>query len=115
MEAVVASAEVAVVWWFSGVYQPDYSVRHKLPSLTHSHSAPALTGPWTRQGHDINCHTDSVEVCGTYGAVVTPQTPIIAAQGIGLSLIPTTNGTVYLWSGERWLSAPNNNPEVHYH
>jgi len=35
----------------------------------------------------------------------------IQAQGIGLSLIPLADGTTaYLWSGERWLSAPNNNP-----
>jgi hypothetical protein len=32
-------------------------------------------------------------------------------QGIGMSLIPLADGGVaYLWSGERWLSAPNNNP-----
>ena len=41
-----------------------------------------------------------------------PNDPIrINAQGIGLSLIPLANGkTAYIWHGERWLSAPNNNP-----
>ena len=73
-------------------------------------SAPSIAGPWTRQGHDINCQTDSIDVCGKYGAVVTPANLTIAAQGIGMSVIHTATGPVHLWSGERWLSAPFNNP-----
>ena len=44
-------------------------------------------------------------------AVVTACAWLFSGQGIGMSLIPLADGsTAYLWSGERWLSAPDNNP-----
>jgi len=52
---------------------------------------------------------DNIPVCGVYGTRHGNHL-IIPAQGIALSIIPTNEGTVYLWQGERWLSAPNNNP-----
>lgn len=76
------------------------------------HSATALTGPWSRQEGDLNCEVDVSpgELCGTYGdRAGSPLT--IPAQGVGLSLIPLVGGgTAYVWHGERWLSAPGNNP-----
>jgi len=51
-----------------------------------------------------------VDVCGKYGERITKANLIISAQGIGFSLIPTNSGIAYIWQGERWLSAPNNNP-----
>ena len=75
--------------------------------------APTLHGPWTRQAGDLNCDVeagDPTKICGGYGD--RSGDPIrIAAQGIGLSLIPLADGTTaYLWHGERWLSAPSANP-----
>jgi len=74
----------------------------------------SLRGPWKRMKHDLNCKTDSNPICGAYGERVSKEPLIINAQGIGLSLIPTISDgkleTTYLWHGERWLSAPNNNP-----
>jgi hypothetical protein len=78
------------------------------------YSAPAITGPWTRQPLDLNCNsTTAGDVCGAYGE--RPSDPVtIAAQGIGLSRIPLADGsTAYLWHGERWLSAADNNPSCH--
>lgn len=74
------------------------------------YAAPTIKGPWQQLGYDINCNTNSTYICGAYGERVTQDPLIIQAQGIGLSLINTTRGIVYLWSGERWLSAPHNNP-----
>jgi len=75
------------------------------------YSSSSLAGPWTRQPLDLNCHrTDSGDICGAYGE--RSGDPItIQAQGIGLSQIPLADGTTaYLWHGERWLSAADNNP-----
>jgi hypothetical protein len=75
------------------------------------HTASNLHGPWTRQARDANCALAAADaVCGGYGD--RSGDPItVAAQGIGLSLIPLADGSVArLWSGERWLSAPFNNP-----
>jgi hypothetical protein len=75
------------------------------------YSAPSIAGPWTRQPLDLNCdRTDAGDICGAYGE--RAGDPItITAQGIGLSVIPLADGSsAYLWHGERWLSAPNNNP-----
>jgi hypothetical protein len=75
------------------------------------YSAPSIHGPWTRQPYDLNCNsTDPAKLCGGYGdRDGDPLT--IAAQGIGMSLIPLADGsTAYLWQGERWLSAAGNNP-----
>lgn len=70
------------------------------------YSSTSVRGPWTRQPLDVNCELDKAgDVCGQGDPL------IINAQGIGLSVIPLADGTVaYLWHGERWLSAPNNNP-----
>lgn len=74
------------------------------------YSAASLSGPWTRQPSDVNCGSPDVPICGAYGARIAGNITI-AAQGIGLSLIPLADGTtLYLWHGERWLSAPDNNP-----
>jgi hypothetical protein len=75
------------------------------------YQSQSLNGPWVRQPLDLNCdRTDGGDICGSYGD--RPHDPIrIDAQGIGLSLIPLADGsTAYLWHGERWLSALNNNP-----
>ena len=75
------------------------------------YTAKSIAGPWTRQPFDLNCNsTDPNKICGGFGDRVNdPMT--VAAQGIGLSLIPLADGsTAYLWSGERWLSAPHANP-----
>jgi len=73
------------------------------------YSASSLSGPWVRQPYDVNCQANK-SICGGYGERVgDPLT--ITAQGIGLSLIPTVqNGIAIVWHGERWLSAPHNNP-----
>jgi hypothetical protein len=62
--------------------------------------------PTYPQPYDVNCNDNVVdEVCGA-GNNLT-----IHAQGIVVSLIPLADGTTaYVWMGERWLSAPNNNP-----
>jgi hypothetical protein len=61
-----------------------------------------------RQPLDLNCFANK-SICGGYGE--RTGDPInIQAQGIGLSLIQTTTGTAYIWHGERWLTAPHNNP-----
>jgi len=68
-----------------------------------------ITGPWVRQPYDVNCQPKSV-ICGAYGERVLGNLTI-SAQGIGLSLLPLTDGGVaYLWQGERWLSAAHNDP-----
>jgi hypothetical protein len=75
------------------------------------YSAPSIRGPWTRQPLDVNCaRRDAGDVCGGYGD--RSGDPItVNAQGIGLSLIPLADGSVaQLWHGERWLSAPDNDP-----
>lgn len=73
-------------------------------------TATDIKGPWTRRGHDLNCGNTTTDVCGAYGARVAGDLTI-AAQGISVSTLHTAgNGTVQLWSGERWLSAPHNNP-----
>jgi len=74
------------------------------------YTAKSIKGPWKRQSADKNCKTDSRAVCGKYGEVVTPEDLIVNAQGITISKIPTKGGDVFIWAGERWLSAPNNNP-----
>jgi len=68
----------------------------------------SITGPWKRLGNDKNCLNDAL-VCGAFGDRQGSML-IIPAQGIGLSVFPTNQGMVYLWHGERWLSAPYNNP-----
>jgi len=73
-------------------------------------SATNIKGPWTRMGADKNCNTTTDPICGAYGERISQAPLIIEAQGITVSLIPTAEGMVYLWQGERWLSAPNNNP-----
>jgi hypothetical protein len=76
------------------------------------YSSPSISGPWVRQPLDLNCASNQSagDICGAYGE--RTGSPItIAAQGIGLSLIPLADGTsAYLWHGERWLSAADNNP-----
>lgn len=75
------------------------------------YKSQSINGPWVRQPLDLNCNrTDVGDICGAYGD--RNNDPInIQAQGIGLSLIPLADGTTaYLWHGERWLSAANNNP-----
>ena len=74
------------------------------------YQSASLDGPWVRQPLDLNCdRTDVGDICDAYAV---PPDPIrVHAQGIGLSLIPLADGTTaYMWHGERWLSAPNNNP-----
>lgn len=72
------------------------------------YSAHNIQGPWTRQPYDLNCQGEQ-EICGAYGQRTNgPLT--ISAQGIGLSTLTLTGGdTLFLWQGERWVSAPNNN------
>jgi len=70
--------------------------------------AEKLSGPWKRVGNDKNC-LDNVAVCGMYGDRSCNQL-IIPAQGIGLSILPSSGDNYYIWHGERWLSAPNNPP-----
>lgn len=75
------------------------------------YKSESLDGPWVRQPLDLNCNrTDVGDICGAFGE--RDHDPIrIQAQGIGLSLIPLADGsTAYLWHGERWISAPFNNP-----
>lgn len=75
------------------------------------YSSPSISGPWVRQTFDLNCASDVPgDICGGYGE--RAGDPIIVnAQGIGLSLLPLADGsTAYVWQGERWLSAANNNP-----
>jgi hypothetical protein len=75
------------------------------------YKSESLNGPWVRQPLDLNCNrTDAGDICGAFGE--RDHDPIrIQAQGIGLSLIPLADGsTAYLWHGERWISAPFNNP-----
>ena len=77
------------------------------------HSAANISGPWTRQARDANCRADA-PIC----AGMPPEPPLgaqrpvgqltVAAQGIGLSVLP---GDTYLWSGSRWLSGPGNPPK----
>jgi beta-xylosidase len=70
-----------------------------------------ISGPWTRQPGDMNCNSTTASICGAYGDRETGGITI-SAQGIGLSSIPLADGTnALVWHGERWLSAPNNNPE----
>ena len=75
------------------------------------YSSQSISGPWKRQPYDLNCaSTDPAKICGGYGDR-SGDALTVNAQGIGLSVIPLVGGgTAYLWSGERWLSAPNNNP-----
>ena len=72
------------------------------------YSAQNIRGPWTRQPYDLNCAGEQA-ICGAYGQRTNgPLT--ISAQGIGLSVLALSGGdTLYLWQGERWVSAPNNN------
>ena len=74
--------------------------------------ARSVMGPWVRQPYDLNCNsTDENAVCGAYGDRQTGGLTI-AAQGISFSYIPLANGsTVILWQGERWQTAPFNNPD----
>eukprot|EP01116_Phalansterium_solitarium_P009479 TRINITY_DN23637_c0_g1_i1.p1 TRINITY_DN23637_c0_g1~~TRINITY_DN23637_c0_g1_i1.p1 ORF type:complete len:367 (-),score=110.95 TRINITY_DN23637_c0_g1_i1:137-1237(-) len=79
------------------------------------YTATNITGPWVRQagfadqGTDINCYNSSLSLCGAYGDVVAGDI-IVPAQGIYVSTLPSADGPVYLWTAERWLSAPFNNP-----
>ena len=75
------------------------------------YQSKSIEGPWVRQPLDLNCaRNDTGDICGSFGD--RSDDPIrIKAQGIGLSLIPLADGTTaYLWHGERWISAPFNNP-----
>lgn len=73
------------------------------------YAASSIAGPWVPQALDVNCNA-SLAICGGYGERDTGGI-IISAQGIGLSTLPATGGgSIYLWHGERWLSAANNNP-----
>ena len=89
-------------------------------------TAPSIEGPWTPQAEDANCVAGSAantSVCGVYGAdgKLTPfgrpelnGKLTVAAQGIGLSIIPSPDPSAeptFLWHGERWLSAPGSNPK----
>jgi hypothetical protein len=72
-------------------------------------SSENIRGPWKRLGYDKNCRDPNVFVCGTYGDR-SHNNLTINAQGIGLSVLQSKQGeNIYLWHGERWLSAPNNN------
>ena len=66
--------------------------------------------PLRSPSHPAGNTTDTTKICGGYGD--RNGDPInVNAQGIGLSLIPLADGTTaYLWHGERWLSAKDNNP-----
>jgi beta-xylosidase len=84
------------------------------------HMAKDIAGPWTRQpGGDMNCKAgEDVKVCAGMPAGAKRDRPtgelIINAQGIGLSVLPTSSTgeeNTYLWMGSRWLSAPHNNPK----
>jgi hypothetical protein len=73
--------------------------------------ADSVRGPWVRQPYDLNCNsTDPAAICGAYGDRQTGGINI-KAQGISYSKIPLSNGSsVILWQGERWQTAPFNNP-----
>jgi len=78
-----------------------------------AYSSTNITGPWKRQALDLNCVQGmdaSYPICGAYGARIIGKINV-QAQGIGLSILPTSDGDgfTYIWSGERWLSAPYNN------
>lgn len=79
------------------------------------HIASNIYGPWKRQkGGDMNCNAGpDVEVCAGMPAPSYKRPSgelIINAQGIGMSVIPSSQGgNIYLWAGSRWLSAPHNN------
>lgn len=65
-----------------------------------------------QQHADINCNTTTRAVCGKYGERVTPESLTIPMQAIGLSVLPSPGpDPVLLLAGERWLSAPHNNPQ----
>lgn len=74
-------------------------------------TAPAVTGPWSRQKThpDINCPRADVDICR--GDAFTTGNFTIPAQGYTVSQIQTQKGTSFLWMGNRWLSGPHNNPE----
>lgn len=70
--------------------------------------ADSIEGPWMQQGSDVNCWANA-SVCAGMAGRDRPQAQlIIPAQGIGLSALPTANGTVLLWHGGRWLSGSGN-------
>lgn len=71
----------------------------------------SIQGPWQRQPTDLNCNSTTAAICGAYGERIGPAPLTVPMQAIGLSLIPTRTGTAYVLSGERWLSAPFNNPD----
>ena len=78
-------------------------------------SATSIAGPWTRQARDINCNVNATICAGMAPEDRSRPTGqlTVSAQGIGISMIPnaTDGTTTYLWSGGRWLSAPNNPPK----
>ena len=107
--------EGAVLFKRSGTYYVMYGscccfCRNGSGAVVYSSSS--IHGPWTRQPGDVNCRSnDPSQICGGYGDR-SGGPIIIPAQGIGMSMIPLADGsTAFIWSGERWLSAPFNNPQ----
>jgi len=79
-------------------------------------SSDSIEGPWTRQSRDVNCNIDAPVCAGMPSEPPRPQGNLtISAQGIGISILPNasdpTGTPTFLWSGGRWLSAPNNPPK----
>jgi hypothetical protein len=89
------------------------------------HYASNISGPWTRQVRDANCGANDVPNMTMCAGGFPPDgfpsgqhrpagMATIAAQGLGLSVIPLAGGgaaddsAAYLWAGERWLSGPGN-------
>jgi len=106
--------EGSALWKRNGIYYAAYGsccCFCRPGSGVVVYSAKNITGPWTRQSTDVNCDTKNNPVCGKYGARITSDSLIIDAQIITVSTLKASDGSsVYLWAGERWLSAPNNNP-----
>eukprot|EP00039_Didymoeca_costata_P003958 m.70745 g.70745 ORF g.70745 m.70745 type:complete len:389 (-) comp12161_c0_seq4:144-1310(-) len=77
------------------------------------YSATNISGPWIRQSRDVNCNIDTPICAGMPGRNRPQNGLIIPAQGIALSVIPTSipGENTYMWAGERWLSGPNNPPK----
>ena len=78
------------------------------------HTATSIAGPWRPQVRDVNCRADAPVCAGMQpeAPLDRPRSLTIPAQGLGISLIPSPTGgdPTVLWTGQRWLSAPFNNP-----
>jgi hypothetical protein len=68
-------------------------------------SATNISGPWVRQGRDVNCRANATVCTGGDGFIIN-------AQGIAISHLQGRGGEdIFLWNGMRWLSGPNNPPK----